>query len=55
MSKTWKINTDEISEPRRGSKKFAQSNNRRQKDKKKKRSVKQRGRFDTQAWIEAYA
>lgn len=55
MSKTWKINADEIPEPRRGSKKFTKNKNRSQSERKQRRSVRQRSRIDAQAWTEAYA
>ena len=55
MSKTWKANTNDIPEPRRGSKKFMENKKRRQTEKKQRRSVRQRSRLDAQAWTEAYA
>lgn len=55
MSKTWKINTDDIPEPRRGSKKFTRNKNSSQGERKQKRSVRQRSRLDVKAWTEAYA
>ena len=55
MSKTLKINTDDIPEPRRGSKKFTKNKNRSQGERKQRRAVRQSSRLDAKAWTEAYA